>query len=353
MVVFLTASAHPLPVVAQVPTTMKVDVVFYADNAELFNPFRAGETILGGIERLYFDLDITDRVRLRLGAYGDERYADSLTSGTGRALPIVSISFGPPSDRLILGTLETGEHLATGPDRMTPHGLLPPLALETLWFTRSYESGVQWRLDLPRFRQDVWYNYQKLNTREHRELFDAGVVNRLRVRGPVAVATQFHLVHHGGQQFDTGPVSDSVAYGPGLILEGPIGRLQAVSVEGYALGSYEQRDRSSPANATQGAAVYLRGAVESHQWRAHASVWRGKNFLHEEGDPNYLSQRLDGTSFQGVRHYAEAGLARMFRPAPAVDLEMSLRLHRVEEERFGYSYRIVTTLHQTLWHVRP
>ena len=80
-------------------------------------------------------------------------------------------------------------------------------------------------------------------------------------------------------------------------------------------------------------------------WRGHLIVWRGDDFVKDEGDPNYLSVRRDGSRYRGVRDYSEAGIARTFRPAAGVTLEASARVHRVEGH-YEYSYRIigVTTL---------
>jgi len=343
----VTLLTLPLPCAAQVPATLKLDAVFYGDNTEFFNRFRSGETILGWNERLYWDIELSDRAALRLGVYALERIGSE--SSFDQGLPIVSLALGTPRHRFILGTLETGDRGPGGPDRTTPHGLLPPLAVETLWFTRAYESGVQWRIDEPRLKHDLWFNYQQRNTAAHRELFDGGIVDRLHVQGPLSVAAQFHIVHHGGQQYASGPVADSLAYGPGVILEGPVGRLQMASAEVYGLRAFDRPDRAVPALNVRGTALFVRLAGETGPWRGHASLWRGNDFNHEDGDRNYLSRYADGTLYQGMRDYAEVGLTRVFKPAPAVEFEASARVHRIESE-YTYSYRLLATIHLAIWH---
>jgi hypothetical protein len=69
-------------------------------------------------------------------------------------------------------------------------------------------------------------------------------------------------------------------------------------------------------------------------------VWRGDDFVKDEGDPNYLSVRRDGSRYRGVRDYAETGITRSFAPASGVRLEASARVHRVERH-YEYSYRII------------
>src|SRR5262245_12755935 len=146
--------ALPVPGAAQIPATLKFDAVFYGDNTEFFNRFRSGETILGWNERLYADVELSDRARAKLGVFALQRLGSEASFDQG--LPIVSLALGTPTHRFILGTLETSERRGAGPDRTTPHGLVPALAVETLWFTRSYESGIQWRIDEPWLEHDLW-----------------------------------------------------------------------------------------------------------------------------------------------------------------------------------------------------
>jgi hypothetical protein len=235
-----------------------------------------------------------------------------------------------------------------GPDRTTPHGLLPPFAVETLWFTRAYEAGLQWSTNTERLKQDTWFDYQKMNTPDHRELFDGGSVGRVQVSPPVALVYQWHLVHHGGQQFSTGPVSDSVGAGPGVLIEGLLPAIGKASIETYALFAYDRPDREDETQTVVGHGLFVRAAAERNRWRAHVIVWRGQDFKHEEGDANYLSRYEDGTGFPGTRDYSEAGLARLFKPAPTVEFEASGRLHRIER-KWGYSYRLMATIRLGVW----
>ena len=263
---------------------------------------------------------------------------------------MASLTLGTKRHRLVIGSLETGERSSgMGPDKTTPHGLLPPLAIETLWFLRAYEAGVQWRTNTERFTQNVWFDYEKVITADHRELFDGGVVGQLQKSNsaPVALLYQWHVVHHGGQQFDTGPVSDSFGYGPGVLLRIP--SAGKTSLEVYSLFSYDRPDRQRPELTILGKAVLARAAVEKSDWRAHGMAWFGKDFKHEAGDPNYQSQYPDGANFHDRRSYGEFGLARLFRPAPTVDFEASGRAHIVQG-KWGYSYRLVASIHLDVWH---
>jgi hypothetical protein len=343
----IVATLIAIPCHAQTPVTLAIDSVFFGDNTEFFGPFRDGETILGASQRLFADIEASDRATLRVGLYLMQQAGSA--SPVERALPIVSLFLGTLRQRFILGTLDTGKRVAgIGPDATTPHGLLPPLAVEPRWFTRAYEAGVQWVTKTRRFEQDSWFDYQKMNTPAHRELFDAGGVGRLRGSSLVSLVYQWHVVHHGGQQSDTGPVSDSVGYGPGVVVDGRLPGIDNASIEAYTLFAYDRPDREDPTQTVLGRALFVRAAARLNLWRAHVIVWRGDDFNHEDGDPNYLSRYPDGARYRGTRDYSEAGLARLFKPAPTIEFEASGRLHLIERRR-AYSYRLLATIHLDLW----
>jgi hypothetical protein len=343
--VFFAAAS---PCAAQSPISLRVAAVFFGDDAELSNPFRAGESILGSNQRIIAEIDAGDHATLQFGVYAIERAGSH--SPIDRALPIVSLRIHSPTQHLTLGTLST-DRADYGPDRTTPHGLLPPLARETLWFTRAYEVGVQWQVHTAKIAHELWYNYQKLNTPEHRELFDAGATGHFQIHGPFAAAYQLHLVHHGGELYENGSVSDSLAYGPGFAVRGAVRPFDALSFEVFGLAAHDRPDRAIVRQRTRsGAGLFLRAAAEKSNWRGHVIVWRGDDFNHEDGDAHYQSHYATGARYRGTRDYSESGLTKLFRPAPGVDVEASGRLHRVEGD-FGYSFRLLAIVNLA-WQLR-
>jgi len=228
-----------------------------------------------------------------------------------------------------------------GPDRGGPHGLLPPIQRETLTFDRPYEAGLEWRFRGPRLRHAVWLESQQLNTAEHRERFDGGVNAEVTLGSHVTAPVQFHVVHEGGQLFNTGPVADSFAAAAGIALRGRTARAGTLSLELLAAGSKSVPDRERPDRDRNGAAFFGRFAAERDGWRAHVIFWRGRNFVKDEGDPNYLSIRRNGSRYGGIRDYAETGVARRFQLAPGAVIEVSGRVHRTERY-YEYSYRVLS-----------
>jgi hypothetical protein len=333
---------------AQQGVTAGAHVVFYGDNTEFHNPFREGETLFGAAVRLDGELELNDRVALMLGVFGNQIFGSE--SAFDLVRPVLSLRIRGRRSTFVFGTLASprvGD--PPGPDRAGPHGLLPPLQRETLAFERPYEAGLQWMFTGARLQHDLWLQWQKLNTPEHRERLDAGGRLEWRARGPLSLPFQAHIVHEGGQLYASGPVRDSVAVASGITLstrhrarstwEEPIVSVDA-SLELLGLWSHHTPDREQPGRTRDGGAFFGRASVELNEWRAHLIMWRGDDYVKDEGDPNYLSVRRDGTRYRGVRDYAEAGLTRTFRLAAGALLETSFRLHRVERH-YEYSYRLL------------
>jgi hypothetical protein len=327
------------PATAGVPVDLKIDTLVYGDNTEFFNPYRTGETTLGAWTRLSFSARLAENVAFIVGVYGNERFGSEYSFEEVR--PVISLRVGSERGRLVFGTLETVRRAeGIGPDLTTPHGLLPPVQIEVFSFTRPYENGLQWILDTDRVKNDVWLNWQKLNTPDHREELEAGTAGRIYLDGPFWAGLQVHVVHHGGQLYDVGPVTDSFAYGPGLLVAPRFALFDRVSAEAYLLFSKDKRDRENPQLTTSGHGAFVRLAAEKEGWRAHLILWRASNFVKEEGDPNYQSRSEDGTFYRATRNYAELGLAKSLRVATGVALEPSFRLHRTDND-LEYSYRLI------------
>lgn len=328
----------------QPAATLVTDFLLYGDNTEFFNPFRDGETLFGAAGTLAVELPLSDYATFRGGLFLNHRFGSEHFAEKSR--PVISLSVRSGASTFTMGTLDTvPDDGAPAPDLTGPHGLLPPLQVETLAFTRPYEAGLQWQVDSDRIEQDAWINWQQLNTAMHRERFDAGVRGRVPFRDlPIALGYQFHHTHEGGQLFDVGPVRDSLAGGPGVILEPPVRGLDAVTIDTYVLWSKHVEDRAVPDDPNDhGHGVFFRAAAVKNGWRGHFIFWNGCIWLKDEGDLNYGSRLQEGPVFRATRHYREAGVARTFHEAEGVSLEGSLRFHTVEGD-FDYSFRILARI---------
>jgi len=350
VVLLLYAALLPSSGWAQEQLLIKSDFLFYGDNTEFRNPFREGETIFGAAIRVVAEVELNDRVSVSAGGFGNQRFGSE--DAFEHVRPVLSLTVRGRRSTFVLGTLppRPATDFPPGPDRNGPHELLPPLQRETLTFDRPYEAGLAWTFNGARLDHHFWLEWQRLNTFEHRERFDGGVRTSYRLSQHVALPLQFHVVHEGGQLHQSGAVADSAAVGAGIALSGSVfGRYHA-TLDVFGLGSRYVPDRSTPNLNRDGVAFFGRAAAGRYGWRGHVIFWRGRNFIKDEGDPNYLSVTRSGGRYLGTRDYAEAGLTRRFTLARAAVLDVSGRLHRVEQH-YEYSYRIVSVV-SAFWKIR-
>jgi hypothetical protein len=330
-----------IPLEGQEHITLRADVMLYGDNTEFRNPFREGETIFGATVRPTAEIELNSRVTVSLGAIGNERFGSDDAFELVR--PVVSVSFHGRHSSFSIGTLPVRRFEAPeGPDRASPHRLLPPLQRETLTFERPYEAGLLWTMTTSPWRHEAWINWQRLNTPAHRERFDTGVSGEWRIHRILTVPVQLHIVHEGGQLFASGPVADSVAAAIGARVVARPWRSGEVSLDTHVLGSRHVPDRERSRLTRNGAGFFGRMAVIRDGWRGHLLFWRGDDFIKEEGDPNYQAITRTGMRHRGVRDYSEVGLTRAFVPAPGVTFEAAARVHRIENH-YEYSYRLLCT----------
>jgi hypothetical protein len=343
VLVGLLASSAPAAAQRQ---AVEADVLFYGDNAELTNPFRDGRTIFGAAGRVWLDMALSDAASLKVGIFGLGRFGAH--EFLEHAEPALALVLSRGASKLVFGSLETAQtrHGIAGPDEDTLHGLLPPLQEETLTFTRGQEMGLQWIVASRRLDHDTWINWQRLNTREARERFDAGYRGRIALMPALRLHAQWHVVHEGGEQFGVGPVRDSQGAAIGVQWTRPSGRTRP-SLESHLVVTDDVPDRERQEMHEVGVGLFTRGALTRGAWRAHVIVWRGRDTRKEEGDPHYLLQHDDGTRMRGVRDYAEAGLTRHFHPAPGIHVLAAARFHRVEAS-YDYSFRIAARVHVRL-----
>jgi hypothetical protein len=329
--------------------SIRSDLLFYGDNTEFHNPFREGETLFGAALRVAAVADLNERIFLSIGGFGSQRFGSEKSFELVR--PVLSLTVRGARSSFVFGTFPPiGVDAPAGPDRGGPHGLLPPLQRETLSYERPYEAGLSWTFKGARLGHHFWLDWQRLNTPDHRERFDGGVNTSWRVSNRLSLPAELHIVHQGGQLHASGPVADSVAAAAGVNVRGRLADDAVAGIELLGAVSRYVPDRSRPELSRDGTGFFARASGEAAGWRGHVIFWRGRNFITEEGDPNYLSLRRSGERYRGTRDYSEAGLTRRFRLAPVAILDVSGRVHRIENH-YEYSYR-VTSVVSASWRIR-
>lgn len=305
------------------------DLVFYGDNTEFAHFYRVGETILGAQFKTLLEVTTGSHTAFQAGVFGDHR------SGGNRFLdpvkPILSFRYRTDTSLGVFGTLETRDR----------HGYLEPLEVTTLELTRPIEYGIQWIETRPRFHADVYLNWQRLNTKESREIFDYGGVLRGQIAPAAALEAQVHGLHHGGQLFDVGPVTNNIVYGAGLRLFRDLPIIGHATFAVFGLRSKGKVDPFGDTPTINGHGTYVRGSIApAGLFELFGIWWVGKDFVTNEGDHNYGSPGADGVFYRSRRRYQELGVVRKMSIEKAADLDGEVRLHRIDG-KIEYSYRLV------------
>jgi hypothetical protein len=312
---------------------------FYGDNTEFFTPYRVGETILGAQFRSALVFHPGRRTAVHFGVFGDHR------AGSDRFLdpvkPVLSFRYATGTGTGVMGTLVTEGR----------HGFLEPLEVTTLEFTRPVEYGVQWIERRRHWRAEGFLDWQKVNLPGQREVFDYGWVVAVRPVPQLSLEHQLHGVHHGGQLYDVGPVTNNVASGVGVVVSDTLPRVGRASLALWRLrSSGDANPADPPGRPGTGHGWYLRAGVAPRGWFELFSIsWWGTDYLANEGDNNYNSLGADPAFWRSHRKYWELGLIRRSRIERDLTFDGEFRLHRIDNlssiaigrSKWEYSYRLV------------
>jgi hypothetical protein len=335
--VCLTPAARPAA--AQV-FTWKSGAIFYGDNTEFFNPYRIGQTILGGQMQTWLSAEPGPRTEVILGVFADHRSGRS--DFFDEVKPLLGFRYRTATSLGALGTLVTEDR----------HGYLEPLEVTTLELTRPIEYGLQWREEHGSVGGEVFIDWQHLNTRDSREIFDYGLLLHLRPWRYLSLEFQGHGLHHGGQLYTAGvPVTNNLAAALGARLQGSLPALGMSSLGVFRLTSHGHIDPTAePNRPDRGSGLYVRGSISPRGWVELFTIqWWGRNFLSEEGDNSYNSRGADRQYYKANRRYQEYGVARQIAIESGVTLDAELRFHKFDDlhsialghSDWEYSYRLV------------
>jgi hypothetical protein len=320
----------------------KSGATFYGDNTEFFNPYRVGQTILGAQMQTYFSAAPGPRTEVIMGVFGDHRSGRS--DFFNEVKPLLGFRYHTQTSLGVLGTLVTENR----------HGYLEPLEVTTLELTRPVEYGLQWREDHGWIGGEIFIDWQHLNTRNSREIFDYGLLLHIRPRPYLSLEFQGHGLHHGGQLYTAGvPVTNNQAMAFGARLAGRLPLLDASSLGVFRLTSHGRIDPTpEPNRPDRGSGTYIRGSISPRGWVELFTIqWWGRDFLSEEGDNSYNSRGADPQYYKSSRHYQEYGLARRFAIESGVSFEAEFRLHQFDDlpsialghSEWEYSYHLVVS----------
>ena len=211
------------------------------------------------------------------------------------AQPILSAQYEMvPAVRLVAGTLHRN------------HPFVDALFNDAMLLTRPIEQGFQLLVDREQYQQDLFINWNQIETFQKAERFDVGYAGRVAA-GPFALNGQVYWTHSGGAQYSEA----RTFFGPGLPRDRPAGNnfltafgpqftvqprqywpqlswLREIDVLALYLTSQNEPTQSgSP--IVRGRGYQLTAGVNLDGWRPYVTIWRGEHFVTERGDPAYYA----------------------------------------------------------------
>lgn len=192
-------------------------------------------------------------------------------------------------------------------------------------FLRPIEQGAQMLVDSQHYRQDLFINWQQAFQGSSPNRFDVGYAGQLKF-GPLRFNGQAHWVRNGQALFKLDRSFDTrdnlvVAAGPELVLQ-PARWLpsadwwNALGISFTYLTSYNQADDGT--DATRGRGYELRTWLDLAGWRPYVAFWKGRNFLSQQGDPEFRAS-----------NFPEIGLSKTFRLGERASLEFGIQARRI------------------------
>ena len=209
--------------------------------------------------------------------------------------PILSAQYEMvPDVRLVAGTLHRN------------HPFVDALFNDATLFSRPVEQGFQLLVDRKHYQQDLFINWNQIETYQKAERFDVGYAGRVAA-GPLALNGQMYWTHSGGAQYSEA----RTFFGPGLPRDRPAGNnfltalgpqftiqpqqywpqlswFREIDVMALYLTSQNEPTQSgSP--IIRGRGYQLTAGVNLDGWRPYITIWRGEHFVTERGDPAYYA----------------------------------------------------------------
>lgn len=193
-------------------------------------------------------------------------------------------------------------------------------------FLRPIEQGAQMLVDSEFYRQDLFINWEQAFRGSAPNRFDVGYAGQLKF-GPLHFNGQAHWVHNGqalfklDRSFQTGD-NLVVAVGPELVLEPSrflrsAGWWNQLGIRFTYLTSYNQTEAAG-SEATRGRGYELQAWLDLAGWRPYVSFWKGRNFLSQQGDPEFRAS-----------NFPEFGLSRTVRLGDRASIEFGAQVRRI------------------------
>lgn len=235
----------------------------------------------------------TPRLMLDAGFFAGLPVGDTQSFHTVQ--PILSADYEMvPDVRLVAGTLRRN------------HPFVDAIFNDAMLFSRPIEQGFQVLVDRKQYQQDLFLNWNQLETFQKPERFDVGYAGRVAA-GHFSFNGQIYWSHSGGAQYS----ESRTFFGPGIPRDRAAGNnfltafgpqftfqpgqywprlawFREVDVMALYLTSQNEPTQSS-LPIVRGRGYQLTAGVNLDGWRPYVTLWRGEHFVTERGDPAYYA----------------------------------------------------------------
>lgn len=209
--------------------------------------------------------------------------------------PILSAEYEWVSDlRVVAGTIHRN------------HPFVDAIFNDAMLFSRPLEQGFQLLVDRQHYQQDLFINWNQIETFQKAERFDVGYAGRVAA-GHFALNGQVYWSHSGGAQYSEA----RTFFGPGIPRDRPAGNnfltafgpqftfqprqywsavpwFREIDIMAlYLTSQNEPTQAGSP--IVRGRGYQLTAGVNLDGWRPYVTLWRGEHFVTEHGDPAYYA----------------------------------------------------------------
>ncbi len=270
-------------------------------------------TLIGNLLNVYVRKRLLSSVDVDLGVFANMPYGHDREISQVR--PIIRLQYKPTEEvSALFGTL-------AGPHRDFHDAVFD----NANRFVRPLEQGAQVLVDSRYYRQDLFINWEQAFRGSATNRYDIGYAGQLRA-GPFRFNAQAHWVRNGqallklDRSFDTAENLVTAA-GPELVLE-PSTYFPALAwwnqlgIRATYLTSLNESPGSQP--AIRGRGYELSVWLDVAGWRPSVSFWRGRQFLSQQGDPEYAAS-----------NFPEFGLSKIIPLGRSASIEFGVQARRV------------------------
>lgn len=186
------------------------------------------------------------------------------------------------------------------------HPFIDAVFNDATLFSRPVEQGFQLLVNRPGYQQDLFIEWNQVETFQKPEQFDVGYTGRVAY-GNLAFNAQVYWAHSGGAQYSesrtffgagiprdrTASNNFVAALGPELTFQpgrywSALSWIKELDVIALYLAS-QNEPTSSALPIVRGRGYFLSAGVNIDGWRPYVNFWRGDGFVSDRGDPAYAA----------------------------------------------------------------